>query len=215
MIDNPVFEVVNETVEMLPLGQENDNTAVAVAAAVAAAASVGDVLAIVADADAAATAADASANAAAAAAIAASGSASAASGSASAASASAIAADASADAAAAIGIVHTLGLFFAATPTSSEVLALYTFVETVVYPDDFAGAAADIETNPTSSLILTVFKNGSSVGTITISTGGTFTFVTTGTTVTFSVGDQIKIVGPATVDATAANCSITLKGTRT
>lgn len=208
MIDNPVFELVNEIVEMLPLGQENDNTAVAVAAAVAAAASAGGVLTN-------AVAADASADAAAASAVTSGNSATASAASAVTSGNSATAAAASAAAAAAIGIVHTLGLFFAATPTSSEVLALYTFVETVVYPDDFLGAAADIETNPTSSLVLTIQKNGSSVGTITVSTGGVFTFATTGTTVTFAVGDQIKIVGPATADATAANCSITLKGTRT
>lgn len=109
---------------------------------------------------------------------------------------------------------HTLGIFFTTTPSASEVLCLYTFAEAVDYADDFAGSVGDIGTNPTSSFELTVLKNGSSIGTITVSTGGVFTFVTTGGTVSFAVGDQIKITGPGTPDATAANCSITLKGTR-
>jgi len=108
----------------------------------------------------------------------------------------------------------SVGFGFTSTPTASEVLLLYTFAEAVTFPDEWSGSVGDIGTNPTASFVLTVQKNGSSVGTVTISTGGAFTFVTTGTSVAFAVGDQLKVVGPATPDASAANVSITFLGAK-
>ena len=105
-----------------------------------------------------------------------------------------------------------ISFFFTTTPTSSEVLLLYTACEAISLADDFAGSVGDVGTNPTASFVLDVQKNGSSVGTITISTGGAFTFATTGGAVSLASGDQIKIVAPSSADATCANVSITLKG---
>jgi hypothetical protein len=59
---------------------------------------------------------------------------------------------------------------------------------------------------------MNVQVNGSSVGTITVSTGGAFTFNTAGGAVSLVVGDRLKIVAPATPDATAALASFTLVG---
>lgn len=109
--------------------------------------------------------------------------------------------------------VRPIAFFFTTTPTASEVLCLYTACESITLADDFAGSVGDVGTNPTSSFALDVQKNGASVGTITISTGGSFTFVTSGGSVSLASGDQIKVVGPVTPDATCADVSITLKGT--
>jgi hypothetical protein len=111
-----------------------------------------------------------------------------------------------------LGIIRPVAFFFTTAPTASEVMLLYTACESILLADDFAGSAGNVGTNPTASFALNVQKNGASVGTITISTGGGFTFVTSGTTVSLAAGDQIKIVAPATPDATIANVSITLKG---
>lgn len=107
---------------------------------------------------------------------------------------------------------RNISFFFTSTPTSSEVLLLYTACESITLADDFAGSVGDVGTNPTASFALDVQKNGSSIGTITISTGGAFTFATTGASVSLVSGDQVKIVAPASVDATVADVSITLKG---
>lgn len=109
---------------------------------------------------------------------------------------------------------YSVGFFFTTTPTTSEILLLHTVAQAVTFPDDFAGSVGDIGTNPSASFVLGVQKNGSSVGSITISTGGSFTFATTGSAVSFAIGDQLKIVGPGTADSTAANVSITLLGVR-
>lgn len=109
--------------------------------------------------------------------------------------------------------VRPIAFFFTTAPTASEVLLLYTACENISLADDFAGSVGDVGTNPTASFALDVQKNGSSIGSITVSTGGTFTFATTDGAVSLVSGDQLKIVGPGSADATIANVSITLKGT--
>lgn len=108
---------------------------------------------------------------------------------------------------------YRVGFFFVATPTANEVLMRHVFTDAVTFADEFAGAYAKISTNPTATFVLAVQKNGAGVGTISISTSGVPTFATTGTTVAFAAGDEMEILGPATPDATAANCAVTLKGT--
>lgn len=105
-----------------------------------------------------------------------------------------------------------IAFFFTTTPTASEVLLLYTAAEAITLADDFAGSVGDVGINPTASFVLDVQVNGVSVGTITISTLGVFTFATTGGAVVLAIGDRLKIVGPAVADATCADVSVTLKG---
>lgn len=103
--------------------------------------------------------------------------------------------------------------FFTTKPTDSEILLLFVAEQSMTFADNFSGSRGSCGTNPTSSFVMDVQKNGASVGSITISTGGAFTFNTTGTTVTLAAGDVLKIVAPATADATCANVAISLKGT--
>jgi hypothetical protein len=94
-------------------------------------------------------------------------------------------------------------------------LALFTFTETVNFAGNFAGSQGKVGTNPTTAQTWTVNKNGSSVGTIAISTGGAVTFTTTsGATVQFLTGDELTLVGASSADATLANVSLTLQGIR-
>lgn len=112
-----------------------------------------------------------------------------------------------------LGLVRPIPFFFTTAPTASEVLAIYVSAEAMTLADDFAGSSARVGTNPTSSFVLTVKKNGSSVGTITISTAGAIAFATTGTTVPLAAGDYLTVEAPSTPDATIANVAINLKGT--
>jgi hypothetical protein len=111
------------------------------------------------------------------------------------------------------GGLYNVSGFFVTTPTATEVLLNHIFSETVYFPDNFAGSVAHIETNPTASFVLDIQKNGSSIGTLTVSTGGAMTFATTGSgEETFNSGDRLRILAPATPDATAANMTWTFKG---
>lgn len=111
---------------------------------------------------------------------------------------------------------YRIGFFFTATPTASEVLAMHVVTQAITIPANFGtpDSKGAVGTNPTASFALDVKKNGSSIGTITISTGGAFTFATgSGTAKSVSVGDVIQVVAPSTPDTTVANVAITLVGT--
>jgi hypothetical protein len=107
-----------------------------------------------------------------------------------------------------------VGTFSETAPTASQILLDWLFVEATTFADEFAGSRASVGTNPTATFNIDVRKNGSSVGTISISTGGAATFTTTGTTVSFAAGDLLTLVAPSPADATIARLRITLKGTR-
>jgi hypothetical protein len=112
----------------------------------------------------------------------------------------------------ATALYRPVAFFFTTPPTTSEVLLVYVATEAITFADEFAGSTCSVGTNPTASFVMTVKLNGAAVGTITISTLGVATFVTTGGTVVMASGDRLTVEGPAVVDATAANIAVTLKG---
>lgn len=80
--------------------------------------------------------------------------------------------------------------------------------------DDFVDSLGRVGVNPSVSTTLTVQRNGSSIGTIVISTAGAFTFTTSGSgSETFSVGQRLSVVS-GTTDGLVANLAVTLKGIR-
>lgn len=108
----------------------------------------------------------------------------------------------------------TVAAYIAGTiPPATEIMR-YTCTETTTFSDNFSGARGSLAVNPTASVTFTVYRNASAIGTIVISTGGAFTFATTGSTnEVFAAGDVLSVVTGAS-DATAANVSFTFKGTR-
>lgn len=107
----------------------------------------------------------------------------------------------------------TLGWGFGDGPaTAGETLFTYVFAEAVDFADDWSGSYGACGANPTASYVLTIYKNGASVGTVTLSTGGVATFATTGGAISFAAGDTIKVQGDT--DATVADVAVTFKGTR-
>lgn len=114
--------------------------------------------------------------------------------------------------------------FFTSVPTADETLGLHVAAEAFTLPANFAGAFGKIGINPTSSFVITVYQNptftgllitgGTNIGTITVSTGGVFTFATAGgTSKSILQGEMLGFKGPTTPDATAACAAFTLEGT--
>lgn len=99
-------------------------------------------------------------------------------------------------------------------PGSSEIMAKIAIVREVTFPADFSGSVGDIGTNPTATFDIDVQDDGGSIGTISISTGGVFTFTTvSGTAKVVAAGSILTFVAPASTDATAADFAATLLGT--
>lgn len=104
---------------------------------------------------------------------------------------------------------------FTAKPGDAEVMLLTVFAENVTFLEDFDGAESYVGTNPTATATLTVRKNGTTAGTISISSAGVVTFATTASEpLSFVAGDVLQIDAQATADATLANCAFTLLGVR-
>lgn len=106
---------------------------------------------------------------------------------------------------------------FTDPPDSSEIMLLHTFTKTVTFADEWAGSYGNVGTNPGSTFTFTIKKRTSggvttTVGTITVTSGGVITFATTGTTVSFDAGDRIQVEAQASV-GTIANAAFTFKGT--
>lgn len=101
-------------------------------------------------------------------------------------------------------------------PIASEVLFRHTFTSIVTFADDFAGSTARLRPgggNPASTQVFNISINNTVVGTLTISTGGACTLVTTGTTIVTAIGDEMRIDGPAAPHANIIGVSVTLLGT--
>lgn len=100
-------------------------------------------------------------------------------------------------------------------PGAGAIVLLFTAVRAVSLPANFAGAYGSCGNNPTATATYTVLKNGSSIGTISISTSGVFTFATTGGSAqSLAAGDRITATAPSTQDATLSDVAFTLTGTR-
>lgn len=120
-----------------------------------------------------------------------------------------------------LGMFYRVGSFFVATPIATETLVIHPVTAHVTFPANFAGSVVKCGINPAASFVMTVYRNptftgttisgGTAVGTLTISTGGAATLVTTGgLTQVFAVGDVLGIAGPVTPDTTIACVGITL-----
>lgn len=99
-------------------------------------------------------------------------------------------------------------------PTSSEIIGRVVACRDIDFAANFSGSNGYIATNPTGSFVISVEDDGAQIGTITISTGGAFTFDTSsGTAKTVAAGSRLEFVAPASADATAADIAATLEGT--
>lgn len=110
---------------------------------------------------------------------------------------------------------YSIATSIVGAPTANEVVFVHIVAETVDFPANFSGSRCSVGVNPTATYVLTIKKNGTTIGTISISTSGAATFASSGgSPYTLSPGDILSLVAPATPDATADQIAATLLGTR-
>lgn len=108
---------------------------------------------------------------------------------------------------------YDFGFAKADTPTASEVIGMVVIPRAVSFGADFDGAYGHCTTNPTAEFVISVERDGTEIGTITISTGGVFTFATTGHyPKDIGPGSVVTFVAPAGTDATIDGIAATLAG---
>lgn len=91
------------------------------------------------------------------------------------------------------GLPHTTAFFSAGGPTHAAEVLRYAFPEAVTWADEIAGSKGSVGTNPSIDIFFVVLKNGSVIGHVGVSSSGTFTFVTTATTVSWAIGDVLTV----------------------
>ncbi len=91
------------------------------------------------------------------------------------------------------GVPHTTALFAGGGPTHASEVLRYAFTEAVTWADDFANSKGGVGTNPNVGAYFIVKKNGTVIGHVAVSTGGVFTFYSTGTTTSWAVGDVLSV----------------------
>lgn len=127
------------------------------------------------------------------------------------------------------GQAYTLAAYAAGTLTASQVILMHRFPSAVTFPTNFGittsggSSTAGSSANATASTVLTVARctgdptnpaNFFNIGTITFAAGGhSGAFVTT-LAGSFNAGDTLRLIGPATPDATLAGIHVTLVGNR-
>jgi len=110
---------------------------------------------------------------------------------------------------------YDLGVYVPDMPDDGAEILKFVAVRAFTLADDFSGSRAHVGTNPAATAVFTVKKNGASIGTISISTVGVATFLTSGTGVeTFTAGDRLSIDAPTPQDATLADVSIVFLGAK-
>ncbi len=102
-------------------------------------------------------------------------------------------------------------IFMEGMPTDGEIYPIINEVRGLSLPIALAGSIITIDPGslPTSSITITMKKNGSSIGTIDIDTLGNVV-VTFPAEISFVAGDQSSWVWPSPQDATAANIAMSI-----
>jgi hypothetical protein len=107
------------------------------------------------------------------------------------------------------GTPHTVSFFAAGLPTNNTEVLRYIFAERAIWDDEFANSRGTVGTAPSPGAIFVVYKNGTKVGYIRVTAGGTFAFVTDSTTVSWVEGDVLTVkyfaneIGTVTFNAVA------------
>lgn len=109
--------------------------------------------------------------------------------------------------------VYDFGMTALATPVANALLGKVVLPRAVTLPPNFAGARGHVDVPPTAPVDLTVTRNGTAIGTVTIATSGALSFATSGgTAIALAAGDVVRFVAPGTPDATLAGIGLTLTG---
>lgn len=112
-----------------------------------------------------------------------------------------------------IDVFLDIVLFVQSTMSNGELVLRIEATRDFTLPASLTGSQASAGVASSGNVSFDIKKNGSSIGSVNFNTSasGTFTFTTA---TSFTAGDLLEIVAPATADGTLADVSISLKGTR-
>jgi hypothetical protein len=108
---------------------------------------------------------------------------------------------------------YDVSFYLAGKPGAGAIVFKYVFPRVVSFEDQFAGAKGDCDVNPASTAVYDMHKNGVSIGSISIGTGGVFTFSSdSGGSPSFAADDVLTVIAPNPQDAALEGVGVTLAG---
>jgi hypothetical protein len=107
--------------------------------------------------------------------------------------------------------VYDFGFTKPDAPLPDEVLQKVVLARALTIPAHFVGSAGHVDTPPDNSFEIDVTADGVSIGTITISDAGLFSFETEdGTPKSLAAGTAIRFVAPSSDDPSIAGIAVTV-----
>jgi hypothetical protein len=109
---------------------------------------------------------------------------------------------------------YDVGAMVKGQPEASAAVLHYVFPRAVSFPAGLASSQGRAGTAATAQADFTIQKNGAGIGTLRFAAGATVaTFILAAAT-TFAAGDVLQVLAPAPPDATLADITFSLAGTR-
>lgn len=103
------------------------------------------------------------------------------------------------------GQIADFGLFFPGKPATSQLIFEMALTRNIILPAALLGGKFGVNTAPTSNYVVTITRNGSSIGTITfLATTGVATISFTAP-ITLLIGDKLQLTGQTTPDGTMSD----------
>lgn len=100
---------------------------------------------------------------------------------------------------------------FSATPITDEIIDTIMIGRDITIPADMLNSLGQVGVNPTSTFDMLLKDDGTTIGTISVSTSGVFTFTTVSNTEkNVLAGSVLTLVAPTSVDATVENMTMTI-----
>lgn len=117
----------------------------------------------------------------------------------------------------AIAGLFDFSFFISGIAPSSGLILRYVFPRAVSFPANLTGSYVTSRVAATGSNTFTINKNGSFAASATFAASGTTATLATasGAVLSFAAGDVLTVVPPGTADATLADISFSLVGSRT
>ncbi|WBQ12891.1 hypothetical protein L2D00_13700 [Hyphomonadaceae bacterium BL14] len=111
--------------------------------------------------------------------------------------------------------VYDFGMVANETPAAGAVLGKVVMPRALVIPASLAGSVAHADTLPDDAFEITLTRNGTAVGSVTINPDASVDLSTAGgAPVTITPGDIIRFLAPAAADASIAGISLTIAARR-
>lgn len=109
---------------------------------------------------------------------------------------------------------YDTGAYYPGVPTASVICLLHVVNRTVTFPSSLTNSHGVSLVAATAQTDFDIQKNGSSIGTMRFAAAATTASFISASGATFSAGDVLKVIAPASPDATLSDISFLLAGTR-